>query len=158
MYQLTGEYYCKVDAKGRLRLPSNLLRQIASAGILNFTINRGFEKHLMLYPKDVWDKKAAEINQLNIYNTRQRKAIRYFYRGATELAVDSSDRILIPKGLSEYAGIEKELVLFAYQEQIEVWSKSAYEAIIDDEPEDFASIADEIFGSGGNFGQSLSDE
>ena len=146
MYQLTGEFECKMDKKGRLRLPSSLIRQIG-AGILNFTVNRGFEKNLMLYPREVWESKTKEINQLNIYNTRQRQALRYFYRGATELALDSADRILIPKSLIEYAELQQELVLFAYHEQIEIWSKNNYEAIIAAEPEDFSAIADDIFGN-----------
>ncbi len=147
MYQLTGEYDCKVDAKGRVRLPSGLIRQIGSSINLGFTINRGFEQHLMLYPNDVWEKKTKEINQLNIYNTRNRQAIRYFYRGATSLTLDSADRILLPKSLTEYAGIDKEIVLFAYHEQIEIWAKDKYEQILSEEPDDFASIADEIFGN-----------
>lgn len=147
MYQLTGEYECKLDAKGRVRLPSALIRQIGNSGNLGFTINRGFEKHLMLYPNDVWEKKTNEINQLNIYNTKKRQAIRYFYRGATGLVMDSADRILIPKSLAEYAGMEKELVLFAYHEQIEIWAKDRYELMLSEEPDDFASIADDIFGN-----------
>jgi len=147
LYQFAGEFECKLDSKGRVKLPTNLVRQIAPDGIsLNFTINRGFEKHLMLYPNAVWEKKTKEINQLNIYNTKQRQAIRYFYRGATKLMADSADRILIPKNLIEYAGIQKEVVLFAYHEQIEIWAKDRYEAVLDQEPEDFSSLADEIFG------------
>lgn len=146
MYKFTGEYECKIDAKGRVRLPSSLVRQIPKID-LGFTLNRGFEKHLILYPKEVWDKKTAEIGQLNIYNAKQRQAIRYFYRGATELMLDSNDRFLIPKSLIDYAGIGAELMLFAYQNQIEIWSKERYEEMISAEPEDFSSIANEIFGS-----------
>lgn len=147
MHQLTGEYDCRLDAKGRLRLPSALIKQLGSVdGSISFTVNRGFEKHLMLYPSDVWKTKTKEINQLNIYNTKQRQAIRYFYRGATELSLDAADRILVPKGLAEYAGIAQDVILFAYQEQIEIWSKEQYENMLEAEPDDFASIANEIFG------------
>lgn len=148
MYQFTGEYECKVDAKGRMRLPSALIRQIGEGMDKQFVLNRGFEKHLMLYPKEVWGKKTKEINQLNIYNSRHRNAIRYFYRGATELTLDSADRVLISKSLMEYAGIGKEIVLFAYGEQIELWAKEAYDEMLANEPEDFSAIADEVFGDG----------
>jgi MraZ protein len=151
MYTFTGEYEVKVDAKGRIRLPSGLLKQIGE-GALNFVVNRGFEKHLMMYPSDVWEKKTTEINQLNIYNTKQRQAIRYFYRGATKLSTDNAERILLPKSLVEYAGIEKEAVLFAYHEQIEIWSKGAYEEMLNSEPDSFAEIADEIFGENNEAG------
>jgi len=35
--------------------------------------------------------------------------------------------------------------LFAYQNQIEIWAAEKYEAMLDQEPEDFSAIADEIF-------------
>ena len=97
MYQLTGEYECKIDAKGRIKLPANLIRQISTEGAYDFMVNRGFENHLMLYPRDVWERKTKELNQLNIYIKKNREAVRYFYRGATSLTTDASDRILLPK-------------------------------------------------------------
>ncbi len=145
MYHFTGEYDCKIDAKGRVRLPSALVRQIGGAN-QNFTVNRGFEQHLIMYPKEVWDRKTKEINQLNIYKKQHRQVIRYFYRGATEVNLDKADRVLLPKSLLEYAGIQGAVVLFAYQDQIEIWSKEQYERMIDQEPEDFSSIADQVFG------------
>ena len=148
MYQLTGEYECKIDAKGRIKLPANLIRQVGGNGTYEFMVNRGFENHLMLYPKDVWDEKTKELNQLNIYIKKNRQAVRYFYRGATKILADASDRILLTKSLIEYAGIDKEVVLFAYQDQVEIWSKEAYEKMIGDEPENFSELAEEVFGSG----------
>ena len=73
--------------------------------------------------------------------------IRYFYRGASKLKIDSSDRILLPKSLISYAGLKKELILFAYQEQIEIWSKKNYDLMLNQEPENFSLIADQIFRS-----------
>lgn len=147
MNHLTGEYQCKVDSKCRLRLPSGLIRQFGG-DVRSFTVNRGFEKHLIMYPKEVWVQKTKEINQLNIYKKQHRQVIRYFYRGATEVNLDNADRVLLPKSLLEYAGIENEVVLFAYQSQIEIWSKGQYETMINLEPDDFSEIADEVFGDG----------
>lgn len=145
-YNLTGEYECKLDAKGRLRLPASLIRQIGYNGVLEFAINRGFEKHLMMYPKDVWVEKTKKINQLNIYNTKERKAMRYFYRGASLVALDTADRVLLPSNLVTYAGLDKDVILFAYHEQIEIWSKEAYELMLDEEPDSFQHYADDLFG------------
>jgi len=148
MYQFTGEYECKIDAKGRVKLPANLIRQLSGDGTFEFMVNRGFEKHLMLYPKDVWDEKAKEINQLNIYIKKNRQAVRYFFRGATKIQSDGSDRILLSKNLIEYAGIDKQVMLFAYQDFVEIWAKDEYEKMIGEEPEDFSALAEEVFGSG----------
>lgn len=147
MFQLTGEYECKMDVKGRVKLPAGLIRQLSGAAQLSFVINRGFEKCLMLYPKQVWDKKTQEVNQLNIYNPKERQFIRYFYRGATEVSTDSAERILIPKSLTEYALLDKELMLLAYHEQIEIWAKDRYAAMLEDEPEEFSQLAAEVFGN-----------
>ena len=100
----------------------------------------------MLYPKEVWDRKAAEVNALNIYNPKQRTFIRYFYRGASDVVVDDASRINLPNSLISYAGIDKDIILFAYHEQIEIWSKEQYDQAMLDEPEDFSSLAAEVFG------------
>jgi len=146
MYHLTGEFECKADSKGRIRLPSSLIRQLGEKSSLHFTINRGFERHLMMYPQDVWEKKTKELKRLNINIRKNRQAVRYLYRGATQITADSSERVLIPKNLILYAGIEKNVVLFAYLDQIEIWAKSAYQQMIDEEPMDFAELAEEVFG------------
>lgn len=146
MYQLTGEYECKMDVKGRVKLPAGILRQLSGSASLSFVVNRGFDKCLMLYPKSVWDKKTQEVMQLNIYNPKEREFMRYFYRGATEVSTDSAERILIPKSLAEYAALGKEVILFAYIEQIEIWAKDRYAAKLEEEPADFSQLAAEVFG------------
>jgi MraZ protein len=146
-YNFTGEYECKLDAKGRLKLPAAIIKQLGGRENLMFTVNRGFEKHLMLYPNDVWEIKTNEINQLNIYSTQERQAIRYFYRGATELEMDAAERVNLPGSLLDYAGIDKDVILFAYQNQIEIWSKDKYDEMLDTEPVDFDAIANIIRGN-----------
>lgn len=142
---LTGEYDCKVDTKGRVRLPGNLLKQLSAYQSREYIVNRGYDKHLMLYPKAVWEEKTKEINQLNINIKAQRQAIRYFYRGASNLQLDGSERLLLPKTLLEYAGIEREVVLFAYQEQVEIWDKLAYQEMLGEEPDSFGDIAERVW-------------
>ena len=147
MIQLQGEYDCKVDAKGRFRLPTQLVRQLGEAKEQSLHINRGMEKCLTLYPDEVWQKVIAQVNSLNLYNSQNRKFARYFYRGATELNIDRSDRLLIPKGLAAYAEIENEVVLFAFHNRIEIWSKSNYEAMLDEQDDDeFVNLADSVMG------------
>lgn len=145
MISLTGEYECKMDDRGRVKLPQKLIEMLGNKRTFEFIINRGFEKNLIIYPKEVWEQKTKEINQLNIYDKQQRSVIRYFYRGATEVSNDSADRLLMPKHLCQYAGITKDVVLFAYLNFIEVWSKANYEEMIQREPEEFSSLVDGVF-------------
>ncbi len=150
MISLTGEYECKMDDRGRVKLPQKLIDLLGNKRTFEFIVNRGFEKNLIIYPKEVWEQKTKEINQLNIYDKKQREVIRYFYRGATEVSNDTADRILMPKHLCSYANITKDVVLFAYLNFIEVWSKENYEAMIQREPEDFSSLVDGVFNQPSN--------
>ena len=65
------------------------------------------------------------------------------------MSTDSNERILFPKRLKEYASLEKEVVLFAYNDRIEVWDKEAYDTMLDEEPEDFTALAQEVMGNKG---------
>jgi MraZ protein len=142
-----GEYECKVDPKGRVMLPAGLKKQISPAAQEKFVLNRGFEKHLNLYPLDEWTKISAEVNKLNLYVAKNREFLRRFNNGATELELDNTSRFLIPKKMMEYAGIEKEIVLFAYANRIEVWAKEAYDKMMEEDGgEDFSSLAEEVMG------------
>ncbi|TKB98660.1 division/cell wall cluster transcriptional repressor MraZ [Pedobacter cryophilus] len=152
MSHLIGEFDCKLDAKGRLMVPSGLKKQLPAVDAEGLVINRGFEKHLTIYTKAEWDKITAELAALNQYEKKTRDFIRYFTRGASELSLDASGRVLLPKSLLEYAGVGTEVVLSCQFDKIELWAKDAYEAQLDNEPESFANLAEEVMGSkrGGN--------
>lgn len=150
MANFLGEYDCKLDAKGRFILPSGLKKQVPTEANGQFVVNRGFEKCLVLYPQNEWDKITAEINKLNQFVKKNRDFLRYFFRGATEVALDGSDRLLLPKRLKEYANINKEIVLFAHTNKIEIWAQGEYDNLLSDEPEDFADLAEQVMGNANN--------
>ncbi|MFD1630214.1 division/cell wall cluster transcriptional repressor MraZ [Pseudopedobacter beijingensis] len=148
MSHLIGEFDCKLDSKGRLMVPAGLKKQLPAIDADGLVVNRGFEKHLVIYSRAEWDKVTAELAELNPYEEKNRKFVRYFTRGATELNLDSSGRVLLPKTLLEYAGIGSEVVLSCQFNKIEMWSREAYDAQMDDEPENFASLAEDVMGNG----------
>lgn len=144
MTRFIGEYECRLDNKGRLILPAALKKQVPQEADGQFVVNRGFEKYLVMYPKNEWDTITDEINRLNQYVKENRDFIRYFYRGATELSLDGSARLLLPKRLQEYAGISQDIVLFAHTNKIEIWSAESYNNILANEPNDFAALAEKV--------------
>ena len=146
MSHLLGEFECKIDAKGRVMLPTALKKQLPTEAQEKFVVNRGFEKCLVLYPYNEWQKISNEINQLNLYNKQNRDFARYFFRGATEIQLDATSRILFPKTLLDYAGVQSDVILFAYANRIEVWSKDTYENLLTDESADFSNLAEMVMG------------
>ena len=150
MSHFLGEFDCKLDAKGRMMIPASLKKQLPEAEKEGLVINRGFEKHLVVYTRKEWDKIIDDHSRLNQYEKRTREFIRYFTRGASELLLDSANRVLLPKALMEYAGIaiNTEVVLACQPNKIELWAKDAYDQALDNEPENFAKLAEEVMGSG----------
>jgi MraZ protein len=149
MSHFLGEFECKLDAKSRMMIPAGLKKQLPDAEREGLVINRGFEKHLVIYTRKEWDKIVDELSRLNQYEKKTREFIRYFTRGASELSLDGSGRVLLPKSLLEYAGIGTDVVLACQFNKIEVWAQAAYDSQLDDEPENFANLAEEVMGNTG---------
>ena len=63
----------------------------------------------------------------------------------TEVTLDANNRMLLPKRLMEYAGIEDEVVLAGQSGKIEIWASDQYGKVsaVDD---DFAAMAEKILG------------
>lgn len=154
--QLIGEYSVALDNKGRMRLPTALLRQLPAPqapgadgqASYEFVVNRGFEPCLTLYPKSVWDAITAKLSRLNRFNDRNRAFIRSFYLGASPIATDSADRILLPKHLMDYAGLRDDAVLVAMDDRIEIWSPEQHQSLFDVDSNTFADLANQVMGGG----------
>lgn len=146
MLNLLGEYDCKLDAKGRLMMPSGLKKQLQDVVREGFVINRDlFEKCLVLYPMKEWNRVSAEIGTLNRFVRKNVLFIRRFNNGATQLDLDSNGRILIPSSLIAYAEMKKELKVIGNGDRIELWSKGNYEAMLSEDI-DMASLSEEVMG------------
>lgn len=149
---LIGEYPVSIDNKGRLRMPTVLLRQLGDKpddgrGV-EFVVNKGIEKCLTLYPKPVWDAITLKMNKLNKFNEKNRLFIRRFYAGAYPSETDSADRILLQKSLLDYAGLSDEAILSAMDDRIEIWSPEAYEQHLEAAAAEYADLADVVMGGG----------
>ena len=142
-----GEFSCAIDNKNRLRVPAGLLKQLLPADMGRFVVNRGFEKCLVLYPISEWDRVFARINQLNTFKKENREFKRSFLRGATELALDTAERVLIPRQLMEYADIENEVILAANGSIIEIWNPKVYDAMLSEDSDKYSDLAERVMGN-----------
>jgi MraZ protein len=46
----------------------------------------------------------------------------------------------------EYANTDKDIVLFAYGNKIEVWNKEAYQKALEMDEDEFADLAEDVMG------------
>jgi MraZ protein len=145
---LIGTYECKVDAKGRLMVPSALKKQLSPVLKELFVIKRSvFQPCLELYPIQEWNVLMEKINGLNRFVKQNNDFIRKFTAGVKTVEVDANGRLLIPKDLMGFANIDKEIVLSSAINIIEIWDKNKYENAIDVAADDFADMAEEIMGN-----------
>ena len=147
MNSLIGTYDCKVDAKGRLMMPSGMKKQLASILEDGFVLRRSvFQSCLELYPMSEWQVVMQKVNKLNRFKKKNNDFIRRFNAGARMVDIDGSGRLLIPKDLIGFAGISKNIVISPAVNIIEIWDKDKYEQAIDDAAVDFADLAEEVMG------------
>lgn len=142
-----GEYELTLDTKGRFLLPAGFKKQL-SEGVGNerFVLNRGFETCLVLYPMNVWAGITEKLSALNDFNPKAREFKRLFLNGANVVELDAAGRINIPKTLTEYAGIKKDLVFSAQGNKVELWDKAAYHAYLQRAAASFSDLAAEVVG------------
>ncbi|MCC5918782.1 MAG: division/cell wall cluster transcriptional repressor MraZ [Cryomorphaceae bacterium] len=150
---LIGVHECKPDAKSRIALPASLKRQLQPFLSEGFVMKRSvFQQCLELFPMQEWNEVMDKLNTLNRFVKKNADFIRMYTAGVKTLEVDGSGRLLIPKDLAQYAGIEQEIILSATGRVIEIWDKVKYENAIDDASVDFGALAEDVMGQFGSDG------
>ena len=145
-----GEFEATLDAKGRFLLPAGFKKQLPEEERNLFVINRGFEKCLALYPIKSWEPLFEEIKKLNEFDPKVREFRRYFLNGATPpVEPDSAGRLLVPPNLKLYAELQKDIVLVAAVNKIEIWDSNKYKQFFDSfSPDAFSNLAKEVMAKG----------
>ena len=148
LMNLIGTYECKADAKGRVMFSAALKKQLLPVVPEGFVVKRAvFQPCLELYPMKEWSLMMDKINKLNRFVKKNNDFIRRFTAGVKVVELDASGRLLIPKDLCQFAGIEKQVVLSSAVNIIEIWDKDNYEKAIDNAAVDFAELAEEVMGN-----------
>ena len=147
MINILGTYECKAESKGRIMLPAPLKKQVAAVISDGFVVKRSvFNKCLEIHPMSEWNKSVNQVNQLNRFVQKNNDFIRSYMSGLKIVNLDSSSRILIPKDLIVFAGLEKQIVLSSSVNIIEVWDKKEYEISVSKSLKSFGDLAEEVMG------------
>ena len=148
MNTIVGTYECKVDAKGRVLMPSPLKKQLASLLQGGFVLKRSvFQPCLELYPMQEWNGMMQKINKLNRFVKKNNDFIRRFTAGVKVVEIDALGRLLVPKDLVGFASISKDVVFSSAVNIVEIWDKELYEKSINGEDIDFADLVEDVMGN-----------
>ncbi len=127
---LTGRSDHKVDAKGRINIPSAFRKILAPREYDEVVIVLIPNGHLLLFNKEYWGDtiqqsildKASEIGQENVW-----RAIHRMSENSHMSTVDSQGRITIPGWLLQKVKITKDVVVFGAVDRVSVWAPVKYE-------------------------------
>lgn len=118
-----GSYSHSVDEKGRLRIPSKLKTGITGS----YVITKGLDNCLYVFNKTYFESEfLAEINSIFPYAQSGNKSLRAILSSTYEVEEDNQGRFIIPSGLKEYAGINKNLTSVGVGNRIEIWDAVAW--------------------------------
>ncbi|MEX1010800.1 MAG: division/cell wall cluster transcriptional repressor MraZ [Balneolaceae bacterium] len=117
-----GEYEHSVDAKGRVAFPARLRKALNPEAGEQFTLLRGLEPCLYLYPRDEWEIVESRLSRINSFTREGRTVKRNFLRFAEDATLDKQNRVALPPHLREWAGIDGSAIFIGSGERIEVWS------------------------------------
>ena len=128
-------------------LPAALKKQLAPVLQNGFVLKRAvFQPCLELYPMAEWEILMRKVNTLNRCKKKNNDFIRRFTAGVKMIDVDTNGRLLIPKDLTVFASISKNVVVSSAINIVEIWDKDKYEQAIDNATVDFADLAEEVMG------------
>jgi len=117
-----GQFAHNVDTKGRLTVPVRFRASLAAGAF----VTQGFERNLMVYTTDSFERLAKRANMLSSTDPEARAVRRMIFGGATEVSLDSVGRILIPPFLREFAELKDEVTVVGVGEYFEIWSTQAW--------------------------------
>ncbi len=136
-----GEYQHSLDGKGRVVLPSKFRDDLAGGCV----ITKGQERCLYVFPLDRWQDEMERVMRLPRTNRKARNFSRTFFAGASDQKPDKQGRIMIPPGLREYGGLEKDVTVVGVADRVEIWDSAQWLQVSAEADESYADIEETLY-------------
>ncbi len=131
--EVSGSKALKVDAKGRLFLPKNVLepepeqdgyKKVAT----QFWLTPGLDGCLWLLDQAEWRRLQRRLRASDIGDAKLRAVQRLFFELADRVRVDAQGRILLSEAHRKLAKITDRATLLGVARRIEIWDPATYDA------------------------------
>ncbi len=147
MPSFKGTYEHSIDSKGRVSFPAKVRKYLNPAYQENFTILRGVQPCLYLYPEDRWlavEEKLSRISNLKVTGAN---VIRNFLRNAEDISLDNQNRLALPSSLTEWAGIGQKVTIIGVGDRLELWSPEKLQELDESfSADDYAQNLEQLLG------------
>ena len=119
-----GRFETKIDQKGRLSLPKNLLASFPQENSSVVITNSQYKGHrnLDVYLYSEWQKLEERIRRLSPLKTEVQDFQRFYLAGGQVVEPDANKRVLLPGPLRKYAAMKSEAVIVGMGNKLEIWS------------------------------------
>lgn len=142
----TGIFRITVDEKGRFMVPKKMRSSFDSQ---KFILTYGVDKCLQLLTCKEFErlKNAIHSKVGTSFNRHSRLLLRRYVAPATEVTIDSTGRIAIPRALRENIGIpvKMEAIFISAGNFMEIWSEEEYLAMQDESSDELELASEEVF-------------
>ncbi len=121
-----GAIKVTLDAKGRLAIPTRHREPLHARcdGQLIVTVDR--DHCLLIYPAPDWDEIERKLIRLPSLNKQVRRLKRLMLGHAADVEIDGHGRILLPRELRDFAGLEKAAMLVGQGNKFALWNEDTW--------------------------------
>ena len=141
---LRGNYTARIDAKGRLKVPTQFRRLINEKHGSEFYITSLTGDNVRVYPLPEWESIEQRLSLLPTMDPARRKFLdRTNYYGQ-QSSMDSQGRVLVHPLLRKSAEVVGDVAVLGYLTYLEVWELDKFKQRLLSDPyteEDEAAIA-----------------
>lgn len=137
-----GSFKHSLDHKGRVNIPAKFRRAPGTAE--SYTVTRGLNSCLYIYPVDEWEKVELKLRSLAQTDPNALYYIRATLANAADAQVDRQGRIMIPANLIKLIGLTKEVLIIGALERMEIWDPEAFNKYLEDCPESYEEVSRKI--------------
>ena len=136
---MTNTFEHKIDAKGRLFIPSSLRKELGDV----FHVTISVENCLTAYSDDSWEMFLEKVRAMPI---RKQPKMRPFFSNAARCELDSQGRFLLPQKLRDRVGLKKDVTVVGAGTFVQLWDSEVFKHVDEQEAtaENLAEVLDEL--------------
>ncbi len=133
---LTGEYFHKLDAKNRIRIPAKLKKELGDS----YYFTKGTNGCLFVFSQEEIELTLAKMQDVKVSDIEKQKGLRAFTKSLVAAEEDNQGRIVLNPALKKFAGIKDEIVFCGSGNRIDIWAKDRYEEYFNGTDENFDDL------------------
>ncbi len=139
-----GQELYSIDSKGRVSIPAKMRKSLSPEAQDTFSLLRGHEECIVAYPMDEWKKYENKLEALNQFDPENRFFLRTLLLWSEDATLDAQQRIILPKKLLEFSGIDTKVMIIGMIDHIEFWNPETFENYMGGHSESFEDVSKKV--------------